>query len=140
MKSIGEIYFDSSFFNDEASKTIGQPIIGEQAMQILANRRTARGRLNEAGNAILKNIVNSVKEVFPDTEVKTMWDRHCGCSMCPCSPGYRIKIDREFRSKDETRFNIYIDEKGKVDFRAPKFIYEIGERQVKKLENTFKDE
>ena len=25
--------------------------------------------------------------------IRVRYDRHCGCSMCPCSPGYRVLAD-----------------------------------------------
>jgi hypothetical protein len=138
MKSIGEIYFDSSFFNDEASKTMGQPIIGENALEILENRRNVKGRLTTEGQIHLNKILDEIKKIFKNDEVKAVWDRHCGCSMCPCSPGYRIKINREIRSMGKYRFSLFINENGDYTFNSPQYAFEIGYHNVKKLEESFK--
>lgn len=136
MKSIGEIYFDSSFFRDEESKTIGQPLIGLNIETLVKNRRGAKGHLTPVGREILDRIVSQIGNTL-GVKVKSVWDRHCGCSMCPCSPGYRIKGDIDFRSNDKTRFNIFVKEDGKVDFRRPKDSWELGYDDVNKLTETF---
>lgn len=138
MKSIGEIYFDSSFFNDEASKTIGQPIIGENRLEILENRRKAKGRLTAEGQIQLNKILDEIKNIFKNNEIKAMWDRHCGCSMCPCSPGYRIKINREVRSLEKYRFSLWVNEDGSYKFVRPDYDFEIGSPNVDKMEEVFK--
>jgi len=137
MKSIGEIYFDPSFFNDEASKTIGQPIIGENALELIENRRKAKGRLTAEGQIYLNKIIDDLKTVFNKNEIKVVWDRFCGCSMCPCSPGYRVKINREIRSLDKYRFSLYINDKGEFTFKGPDYSFEIGIHKVEELEKTF---
>ena len=48
-----------------------------------------------------KNIKRLLKRDFnvdPDM-VDVAYDRNCGCSMCPCSPGYRVKVkdSKDFR-------------------------------------------
>ena len=96
MKSIGELYFDNTFFSDEESKTIGQPLIGSDIETIVKNRRGAKGHLTPQGRIILDHIVTKLSRVL-GVKVKAVWDKHCGCSMCPCSPGYRIKADIAFR-------------------------------------------
>lgn len=59
-------------------------------------------RLNGNKNQedIRKNNVNKIKEHFekqyPNEHVKIKWDSRLGCS-CPCSPGYRVTVERDFR-------------------------------------------
>lgn len=137
MKSIGGIYFDSSFFTDEASKTIGQPLVGENAQEIFENRRKVKGKLNAEGQIYLNKILSDLKEIFNKDEIKVVWDKFCGCSMCPCSPGYRVKISRDVRSLEKYRFSLWINEKGEYTFRSPQYGFEIGPDNVKKLETTF---
>lgn len=136
MKSIGELYFDSSFFTDEESKTIGQPLIGSNIETIVKNRRGAKGKLNPVGREILDRIVAQVSKVL-GAKVKAVWDKHCGCSMCPCSPGYRIKGDIPFYSTDKTRFNMWIGKNGKVEYHIPKSYYELGRTTHQELEKIF---
>ena len=138
MKSIGDVYLDPSFFNDEASKTIGKPAMGPDFNLIIENRRKAKGRLTAEGQIHLNKILDEIKKIFKNNEVKAMWDRHCGCSMCPCSPGYRIKIDREVRSLEKYRFSLYVGEDGSYKFIRPDFPFEIGGINVDKMEEVFK--
>lgn len=140
MKSIGEVYFDSSFFIDEASKTIGQAIVGNSANLILSNRRHAQGRLSAEGQIILSKILEEIENLLPEIKVKAIWERYCGCSMCPCSPGYRIKIDKDIRSTEKYRFSLHIKKDGSMSFRRPEFTYEIGHENVIQLEKTFNNE
>jgi len=140
-RSIGELYFESTFFKDEESKTIGQPIIGENAMTILSNRRKVKGHLTPEGREVLENILTKVSNVL-GTPVKAVWDKYCGCSMCPCSPGYRIKavFDADqwrFNSKDDTRFNIYVRNNGEIDYRIPQSKWELGYENHEQLVSTF---
>ena len=142
MVSIGEVYLDSDFFNDEdeGAKTIGQAIIGENAQEIFENRRKVKGLLTPLGKSKLDYVISEIKGIFNTDDVKAVWDRHCGCSMCPCSPGYRIKISNEVvrstRSKDTTRFNLFIGTKGEK-YYSPKSSWEIGYDNANKLKKVF---
>ena len=142
--SIGEVYLDSYFFKDEdeGAKTIGQPMIGENAQQIFENRRKVKGLLTPLGKDKLNHIVSEIKGIFKTEDVKAVWDRHCGCSMCPCSPGYRIKVSSESlrswygTSKNSNRFNIHITTEGDIFFK-PKDSWMIGYNNVGELEKIF---
>lgn len=143
-RSIGEIYLGSEMFSDEdeAAKTIGKAAIGPDAVKIIENRRKVKGRLSELGKAELEKVVAVVKGLYPDTEVKVTWDRHCGCSMCPCSPGYRIKLrtGMSFVSNKDNRFNLFLEtENGETTYRffKPKHQFWGGYDNLYKLEKTF---
>lgn len=143
-RSIGEIYLGSGMFSedDEAAKTIGAPAIGPDALTIFENRRKVKGRLSDLGAQELHKVVSIVKEIYPDNEVKVTWDRHCGCSMCPCSPGYRIKVkfEKSFVSNGDNRFNLHVErqnEETKYTFFKPKDSYWIGYENVNELEKMF---
>lgn len=138
MKSIGEVYLDPSFFKDEASKTIGQPAMGPDVDLIIQNRRKTKGRLTAEGQIHLNKILDEIKKIFKNNEIKAMWDRHCGCSMCPCSPGYRIKINREVRSLGKYRFSLWVGEDGSYKFARPDYDFEIGSSNLDKMEEVFK--
>lgn len=146
--SIGELYFDSSMFSSEdpAAQTIGMPIVGSNALEILENRRKVKGRLSDAGAAELTNVMSKLKAIFPDAEFKVTWDKYCGCSMCPCSPGYRIKanIKTYMPSNKKYRFSLHVDadENGasKYSFFRPKDSWVIGYKEVEKIQNAFSNE
>jgi hypothetical protein len=129
---------------DEAAKTIGEAAVGPDFMKIIENRRKVKGRLSESGKAELEKVVAKVKGLFPDSEVKAAWDIHCGCSMCPCSPGYRIKVKMKnnFTSNDKSRFSLHIESeegKAKYSFFKPKDSWQMGYDNVDKLEKEFND-
>jgi len=135
MKSIGELYFSNNFFLDEESKTIGQPAIGENMMTILKNRRGVKGMLTPKGMEILKKVEQKIGKVFGGRKVKLKWDKYCGCSMCPCSPGFRVMIDFTTGGtfREEHRFNLWINKDGSFDFRVPENPYYLGIDEVKNL-------
>ena len=134
---VAELYFDSKYFQDEANKTIGASlavtetneetiegftILGEQSFSknVFENRRNVTSRLNLEG----EELMNRVKDFFKrnNLDVTFKWDIHCGCRMCPCSPGFRVitKKDSSFKSKDDYRMTIWVTD-GDLSFRKPKF-------------------
>lgn len=143
LKSIGEVYLESNFFNenDQAAKTIGQPLIGENVNEIFENRRKIKGILTPLGKQKLNDIISEIKIIFKTDNVKAVWDKHCGCSMCPCSPGFRIKIASEAvrygGGRDKDRFNLHISNNG-FTFYKPKDSWMIGYDNVSELEKIFK--
>jgi hypothetical protein len=60
---------------------------------------------------------------------------HCGCSMCPCSPGFKVYVETlipgeeiraYFRSKDDMRINVWMDLKKKIAHGwKPKGIFDL---------------
>lgn len=138
MKSIGDVYLDPSFFKDEASKTVGKPAVGPDAIKIIQNRREAKGRLTAEGQIQLNKILDEMKRILKTDEVKAVWNKFCGCSMCPCSPGYRIKINREVKSLEKYRFSLWVGEDGSYKFDRPDYDFEIGSTKVDEMEKTFK--
>lgn len=138
MKSIGDVYLDPSFFKDEASKTVGEPAVGPNAIKIIQNRREAKGRLTAEGQIQLNKILDEMKRILKTDEVKAVWNKFCGCSMCPCSPGYRIKINREVKSLEKYRFSLWVGEDGSYKFDRPDYDFEIGSTKVDEMEKTFK--
>jgi hypothetical protein len=137
MKSIGELYFSTVFFTDEESKTIGQPLLGSNIETIFKNRRGAKGKLTSKGREILEYIETRISVALGGVKVKASWDKHCGCSMCPCSPGYRIKADIPFTSKDDTRFNMWVDSNGEIEYRIPQSKWVLGYDNHQQLDSTF---
>lgn len=131
MKKIGVLYMDGTFFNDEAAKTMGMPAI---AGVVIKNRRAVTGKLTEAGKAWKKKVVAWFMKHY-GVEVKLRWSRYAGCSMCPCSPGFKIMVDvnnifgplklRQWSSTYkkvrtyENEHNIWINSNNLVDCRFP---------------------
>ena len=117
---ICELYPDNSMYQDDANQTIGKPIFDYQT---IANRRNVSNKLNPDG----KQFIEKVKQYFRDNfniEVKASFSKHCGCSMCPCSPGFKIICESDtlspIKSRNDFRMKIWGNEKGDLDIRYPK--------------------
>lgn len=138
--SIGELYLDNEMFSDEASKTIGEVPYGDDAIKILDNRRKTKGRLTPTGKAALDEVIRRVRLVYPSGNVKAEWDIHCGCAMCPCSPGYRIKVDTvPYRFDSKERFSVFIEEKSVKYFHPSRGGWKLGYRENELLGIVLKD-
>ena len=134
-RSIGEVYFDPTFFIGEAEKTIGQPALDQTT---IVNRRKVKGLLTDEGQKHLNIIIKAVKEAFKCDTVIAKWDKYCGCGSCPCSPGYRIMVGKDVGTTNESkRFIVWINPQGVYDFRKPKNPFTIGCDEVKELETKF---
>jgi len=107
-KSFCELYLDAECFMDEANKTIGKPGI---SMEVFENRRKVTSRLTNKGEDVVKTILG-IFEKHLGREVVAKWDRYCGCSMCPCSPGFRLKtnLGTHRQMKEDDRIQIYISD------------------------------
>ena len=94
---IGAIYvFGEQMFADEASKTVGAALVGPDLAQLAVNRREAKGKLTEIGQAAYDQALAKFREYIGAKESLKLfvkWDIHCGCSMCPCSPGFKIQVE-----------------------------------------------
>ena len=63
----------------------------ETVIENLINRRNRP--YNEYKKLIIPKVMESISKTDPDLfqrlkDVKWGWDRYCGCSVCPCSPGF----------------------------------------------------
>jgi len=134
-QKIGGIYlFGAKWYADEASKTVGAAIVGPRMFELVQNRHSARGKLTAEGQAKFEEAARRVSRYLRDQAVQGLsytWDIHCGCAMCPCSPGYKIQLVydetkhsvpfylRSRSLKGKAEINVYVDENGKVELREP---------------------
>ena len=125
---IGRFFLDERFFESPANKTIGKPIVGPDMETILENRRNVTSLVNREG----KQIQEKVYAYFMDNyglRTKLSWSKMAGCSMCPCSPGFRIVaiVDRDCKPyasfKENCHFRIFTNADGDLDIRQPKNSY-----------------
>ena len=136
---IAEVYPNSEMYADEANKTIGKPIIGANAAQLIMNRRSVSNKLTELGNKAMNEVIDFFQDFFDETRFKVTvkFDVHCGCAMCPCSPGFKVFVEtikeKEFidlrgcgRLKEDARINVWFDDKNKIAHTwKPKNIYDM---------------
>jgi hypothetical protein len=78
-------------------------------MEIFQNRRRVTSRLTDDGNKKLQEKIQAIEKQFGIKIVKTRWDIHCGCSMCPCSPGFRLYGDSSIKLEKNWRERRYPD-------------------------------
>jgi len=114
---IGGLYLSSDHFADEANKTIGKPALSDQ---VIVNRRNVTPKLNPYGEEMRDNVRKIFSEQY-DLEVEFSWSKHCGCTTCPCSPGFKIFIrvpaNSMLRVREENRVNVWVDNDGKITIR-----------------------
>lgn len=108
MKTIAKIYMEGKYFTNKANKTIGEASIGPNASQIITNRRLVTSKLTKEGQSKLQEKIKEIENKHNIKILKVKWDKHCGCSMCPCSPGFRIFGDNSIKLKGDLLFEGWI--------------------------------
>jgi hypothetical protein len=126
---IGGFYMNSKYFRDEANQTIGQPIVGEEFEKRLINRRKVTSKLTEEGKEKKLQFIEWFKNEF-GVDIKLNWSKKCGCSMCPCSPGFEIRI--EVPSKKHRFYSRGLR-------TNPRFNYESGKGSFWTVNDGFED-
>ena len=125
---IAEVYMNAKSFADEANKTIGAPAITEE---VILNRRKVTGRLTEIGEINKQKVIDYFKTNY-SIDVKLKWNVKCGCSSCPCSPGFDVMVEETAissawifrgRGKGCLRVNIWFEDCGDMKVREPKTNY-----------------
>ena len=64
---------------------------GETLLENIENRRFRPYNLYK--QEVIPMVMERIKKKYPDyyeqlKDTKWSWNRKCGCSMCPCSPGF----------------------------------------------------
>jgi hypothetical protein len=96
--------------HEEAYRRKGEPfkdsnktylwVSGETVIENLVNRHSRPYKFyqKEILPAILKRVAEENPNMDFSTDVKDWsWSQKCGCSMCPCSPGFYQKSKRFWR-------------------------------------------
>jgi hypothetical protein len=136
--SIGELYFDSSYFIDEGSETMWKPITSSE---VVMNRRKVKGQLTEKGQEIISKILEKLRTQLKCKNIILKWDIYCGCSMCPCSPGFRVIMENKDgtlpSSRASRRFNVWVNKDGTFKFIQPSESYHYSSEYLSGLQKTF---
>lgn len=113
---IAECYPTSEMYAEEAGRTVGE---AATSMKVIMNRRRVQGRLTTKGKDAVVKAMELLQPLFgPTVKLTAKFDRHCGCSMCPCSPGMKIiaefNIEHHdtmyYKSREESRVKIFLDD------------------------------
>lgn len=96
-------------------KRSGEPKLIHDKMYIWVDNQTIIENIMGRGSEpykqhkkfIIPKVMEMIKEQHPDKyellkDVKWSWNKNCGCSMCPCSPGFIG--DRKSISNHQTIF------------------------------------
>lgn len=91
---IGNLYPASEMYRDAEAETVGKALINNTATieETIQNRRGLKGNMNMLGLTAIRRVKALVKAklgIMPDL----VFSQKAGCAMCPCSPGYMIKIE-----------------------------------------------
>jgi len=75
-------------------------VSGETLLENLANRHSRPH--NYYKKEVLPSILREVATKYPELSISTdikdwSWSQKCGCSMCPCSPGFVQKNIKAYR-------------------------------------------
>ena len=125
--TIGQVYMNSDYFQDEANQTMGKP---GTSLEVFKNRRRVTSKLTPKGKELLATTKAFIERKY-NVEVKLSWSKYAGCKMCPCSPGFLVKAQvpdsvvtaKSFKQKE--RFDIFFDEVDDIDFRTPIYEYDL---------------
>lgn len=120
-----------------AVKTMGKPATGPNMVDIIANRRrlSKQPKLSPKGELFLKKVRGWFFRKFNGLKIDFKWDIKCGCTMCPCSPGFKIfaikddksrqLFDYNYRIRENDRFDIWSDDKD-IDARLKRSLASSG--------------
>lgn len=65
--------------------------VGEEGESVLENFALRTSRPVDVYRQYAKL---AVERFAGGRDIRVRWDRHCGCSMCPCSPGFKfVRVD-----------------------------------------------
>jgi len=64
---------------------------------IVADFAWRRNHSSPVKSKVIRNLVIPIleKKGYNTKDISVNYDKMCGCSMCPCSPGYTVRILRE---------------------------------------------
>ena len=90
---IGNLYPSSEMYGDREAETVGKALVNSTASvdQSIANRRGLKGHMNMQGLSAIRRVKHLIKARL-GIEPTLIFSQSAGCGMCPCSPGFMIKI------------------------------------------------
>lgn len=91
---IGNLYPTSEMYRENEGCTVGKALVNEQTNleQTVENRHNLKGVMNMMGLQAVKRMKALVKAKL-GMESELIFSQSAGCGMCPCSPGFMIKLE-----------------------------------------------
>lgn len=86
---IGNFFPDSKMYNEEAGETVGDALLNGR---VANNRYSLKGVMNKHGVTGVKMVERMIRTRV-GLDAKLYFSRKAGCSSCPCSPGFMIKVE-----------------------------------------------
>lgn len=65
---------------------------GKTIMENFLDRLKGGGGVADLRDLARPAVKSWANDVWGES-AKIKWDKHCGCGMCPCSPGWRVMVD-----------------------------------------------
>jgi len=69
---------------------------GSSILENFMDRATGGAGVTSLRDYLRNDVKAWATKEWGDT-AKIKWDRHCGCGMCPCSPGWRVTVNTDSR-------------------------------------------
>ena len=90
---IGNFFPGSEMYRETAACTVGKSLINQTATleETVQNRRALKGHMNLYGLEAIRRVKKLVKAKL-GLEAELVFSDKAGCGMCPCSPGFMIKV------------------------------------------------
>lgn len=120
---VGELYLAGKFFVGEAQSEMEKGMLNH-----LVARRFAESKVTFAGEVQKRKIVEMFKSKY-GLNVSLKWNKYCGCSMCPCSPGFEVIAHLPgkpyFKMRDDDRLPVWVEDNGRVKInRQPSYYFQ----------------
>jgi len=91
---IGNFYPAGAMYREAAGETVGKALVNSTASieTSIANRRNVKGHMNMLGLDAMRRVMKLVRLKI-GIQPTLVFSQMAGCGMCPCSPGFMIKIE-----------------------------------------------
>lgn len=98
---IGNLYPASEMYREKEGETAGACAVNSKTdvLTTLENRHALRGHMNMMGLDAIRRVKALVRKKL-GIEPELVFSQKAGCGMCPCSPGFMIKIAVDNRGYD----------------------------------------
>lgn len=101
-------FLGAKVFAKSNTDSIIDAAFDKSGAQHVAFKSKAWSRLSSKGAKLVASAIRT-HYGLPAADVSIAFSHHCGCSMCPCSPGYNVRARNEMGAellRDKGLFNV----------------------------------
>ncbi len=101
---IGNMHPASQMYRESEARTVGKALVNSVATleETVENRKRLKGHMNILGLQVIRRTKALIKAKL-GIEPELVFSQMAGCGMCPCSPGFKIKIAVEMDKNKDCR-------------------------------------